>query len=1063
MISRIPRSKAFFWVFSTASLAFTVWGEPVGHGNFSRVIRSNLSGHFELTEDVYLNETEPSWTPIGSQAQPFNGTLDGRYHVIYGLNVTTHEANTPLGLFGFIQDARVQRLVLYRPHVLSTGYNNPAGAVVGEMNRSQLAYCVNERGRVKIEDDCELYLCSSSAGGLAGLAREGSRIENSMNTAQVSASGYLVSHAGGLAGRIENSVVANNLNVGMVSTDSEWGHAGGLVGRVDKSSSVESNVNIGIIHSNKRSARAGGVAGHILATYIAEKSFLTNNLNIGSIDTNGYNADAGGIAGSSFAGNTIESNLNAGRVITRGHNADAGGLLGAGFSDRVANNLNAGDVSTNGTHSRAGGGVGSADYHVTVENNLNAGNISANGNNSYVGGGAGVLYFSTAKNNLNTGFLNASSTEWIQTEGTLDDSLDSIRAGHHKLDTCLWRNGETTQYPILKSVNAPYRELLRLNGTGYGIKDGNNTYTFPETLNDFADPGGPMDASLFDRMVWNIRKGYLPFLRGIGLEQAEKLGIDCNPGGFACEGEVEPSSTDDQALLAPTSSIEAQACHSEIQTGSVNSDSPVTKTPISSPDLLALSSSIEPVLSSSGNSVTEASISSLERLVSSSANPAATTPTPSPLTENCPMPVAVPYLQMFDSNSNRIYVVAYQPQTSQSLLIRYTADILLDEAFGSCGVHRYSGLPSSFTLTTVYEENNQRLIYLSTLVNGNITPIRPDVDQPLSQDIHIASDSEAQIHKVIFHNHELYFTGESEGHLLLGKSASLTDFRKEGQPGRTEAGYDLAVDKEGAYLYVTGRQDNNMLIRKYTLENLEPVPDFGSSGLVTDTFTNTSRGQALVLQNQGLYVAGNIESGEKDLFIRRYDQDGQYDHTFAEVNLDTGISELDAGVRLAASSRVLSVFKSNGSQVQVRVFDWQGQEVGQAQSLSGDRIAVHGLAINRETGQVYFATGSSDGTLSLKSLVIPQLAMNESTCPTCASTPWWEKGGKWEFPDWIEPYLTYTLIATAVVVTVCIVVTVTGGLIAIYSPKAKAFNVVHSWSNENPMYLSPEGLDPVNP
>ena len=65
-------------------MASVVWAEPIGNANFSRVIRNNLSGQFELKENVYLNEGENGqprspWQPI----EFFNGTLEGNGYVLY--------------------------------------------------------------------------------------------------------------------------------------------------------------------------------------------------------------------------------------------------------------------------------------------------------------------------------------------------------------------------------------------------------------------------------------------------------------------------------------------------------------------------------------------------------------------------------------------------------------------------------------------------------------------------------------------------------------------------------------------------------------------------------------------------------------------------------------------------------------------------------------------------------------------------------------------------------------------------------------------------------------------
>ena len=52
---------------------------PVNNGNFTR-IRNNLDGRYQLTEDVYLNQSHNFWAPVNSA---FVGSLDGNGHRIY--------------------------------------------------------------------------------------------------------------------------------------------------------------------------------------------------------------------------------------------------------------------------------------------------------------------------------------------------------------------------------------------------------------------------------------------------------------------------------------------------------------------------------------------------------------------------------------------------------------------------------------------------------------------------------------------------------------------------------------------------------------------------------------------------------------------------------------------------------------------------------------------------------------------------------------------------------------------------------------------------------------------
>ena len=181
------------------------------------IVREHLDGDYVLTDDLYLNETDTPWVPIGNVSQPFTGTLDGNDRFVYGLNVTTQGIHEPAGLFGFMRNAWVQRLMLDRPTVLSTGNGSPAGAVAGEMERSNVTDSINYLGRVRTEggrSGSHPHYRYPAAGGLVGWMKDHSRVENNLNTGGVSTNGTFA-RAGGAVGYATNySPTTGNLNTG---------------------------------------------------------------------------------------------------------------------------------------------------------------------------------------------------------------------------------------------------------------------------------------------------------------------------------------------------------------------------------------------------------------------------------------------------------------------------------------------------------------------------------------------------------------------------------------------------------------------------------------------------------------------------------------------------------------------------------------------------------------------------------------------------------------------------------------------------------------------------------
>ena len=62
-------------------------------------IRNNLSGYYILGNDIDLSSIS-EWTPIGTEEEPFKGTLDGQGYSINNLTITSDNLDV-VGLFGY--------------------------------------------------------------------------------------------------------------------------------------------------------------------------------------------------------------------------------------------------------------------------------------------------------------------------------------------------------------------------------------------------------------------------------------------------------------------------------------------------------------------------------------------------------------------------------------------------------------------------------------------------------------------------------------------------------------------------------------------------------------------------------------------------------------------------------------------------------------------------------------------------------------------------------------------------------------------------------------------------
>ena len=542
--------------------------------NFARLLNNSNpdlnGGSYQVVEDITL---PLPWTPVGTPDNPASLRFNGSYHAIFGLNVETMEDNTPTGLFGYLVDSWVHSVIVHLPSVLSHGDASEAGPIAGRILRTNITGnlvtggSVETRGDVGSLEGQEYY---SYAGGIIGSASF-SRIENNLNNATVHTIGNYC-HAAGITARQDNSTTSGNVNTGAVSTDGERADAGGATG-AQFSSTTSGNVNTGAVSTDEERADAGGATG-----VQTEDSITSGNVNTGAVSTDGEEANAGGATGAQSFSSTTSGNLNTGAVSAVGYAADAGGATGAqSISSTTSGNVNTGAVSTDGERAYAGGATGEQSFSSTTSGNLNTGAVSTDGEEADAGGATGEQSFSsTTSGNLNTGAVSAvgsaadaggatgsqtssSMTSDNLNSGSVDVTPGSVNAvggfiqvteqqlmtGLNNLDRTFWNAGNNSQFPMLKGINAAYRDLRRINGTRYG----NNS--FPMELNQFADPGGSMNASLFDQAVWNVCCGHLPFLK-VGRDKAEAIGIDCSEGGFACDCDSEVDCPEPAPITNPT-------------------------------------------------------------------------------------------------------------------------------------------------------------------------------------------------------------------------------------------------------------------------------------------------------------------------------------------------------------------------------------------------------------------------------------------------------------------------------------------------------------------------------
>ena len=70
-----------------------------------KAIANDLGGSYVLANDISLSG---EWLPVGTEEEPFTGTLDGAGHTIKGLSITSGDDN--VGFFGFTEGATISNV-----------------------------------------------------------------------------------------------------------------------------------------------------------------------------------------------------------------------------------------------------------------------------------------------------------------------------------------------------------------------------------------------------------------------------------------------------------------------------------------------------------------------------------------------------------------------------------------------------------------------------------------------------------------------------------------------------------------------------------------------------------------------------------------------------------------------------------------------------------------------------------------------------------------------------------------------------------------------------------------
>lgn len=326
-------------------------------------IEDDLSSHYFLLNDIDASETSgwnggEGFEPIGSEADPFTGSLDGLGNTVAGLFID-RPGSDYVGLFGAVGIGAEMRDIRLELDVTGNRYTGGLagqnlggnitgaqidGSVVGENSTGGL---VGENARVSSPADPGAISDSSSNASVQGANRVGGlvgshassliSIESSFGTGAVEGA-YRV---GGLVGHTNGGIISNSFSSGDVTATR---YVGGLVGTASYGPVLDSY-------------STGAVTGTEL--YVGG---LVGDSNRGDIDTS---FSTGPVEGMGNVGGLVGRNTNQGTIDDSYSLSDVtgdeqvGGLVGLNNPDStVGRTYSAGGVS--GT-TEVGGLIGSAD------------------------------------------------------------------------------------------------------------------------------------------------------------------------------------------------------------------------------------------------------------------------------------------------------------------------------------------------------------------------------------------------------------------------------------------------------------------------------------------------------------------------------------------------------------------------------------------------------------------------------------------------------------------------------------------------------------------------------
>lgn len=177
--------------------------------------------YFRLSQDILLSA---EWTPVGTEADPFRGGLDGAGYKISGLKISS---GSYLGLFGWVMSAKIRDLVLEDVAISGENY---LGALAGYAKNAVVSNVTIRNVAVTLRP------YTGYAGGLCGRVESGSFRDIQISGLDMKQTQVNMNGAGGGVGGLVGEASATTGSIFQNITThgsilSYGSNAGGLTGR----------------------------------------------------------------------------------------------------------------------------------------------------------------------------------------------------------------------------------------------------------------------------------------------------------------------------------------------------------------------------------------------------------------------------------------------------------------------------------------------------------------------------------------------------------------------------------------------------------------------------------------------------------------------------------------------------------------------------------------------------------------------------------------------------------------------------------------------------------------